>query len=72
GPPFSSSDAQAADWNDFPIVARFVDRGNLLSSTSDIAALELFGSSVVATDPFDLARTLRSAEASPTDDGGEL
>lgn len=46
-------------WEGFPLVARFVDRGNPLSPTSDIAALELFGSSLVAADPFDVARTLR-------------
>ena len=43
----------------FPLVARFVDRGNPLAPTSDIAALELFGSSVIASDPFDVARALR-------------
>jgi hypothetical protein len=55
GPPL---DAQPG-WEGFPLVARFVDRGNPLSPTADIAALELFGSSVVAGDPFDVARSLR-------------
>lgn len=60
-----------ADWAGFPLVARFVDRGAPLSPTpdgptafgvtptSDIGALELYGSSVIASDPFDLARALR-------------
>ncbi len=59
GPPLDW-DASLAGWNDFPLVARFVDRGAPLSPTSDIAALELFGSSVISSDPFDVARTLRA------------
>ena len=58
GPPLPG-DPRAAEWAGFPLVARFVDRGNPLAPTSDIAALELFGSSVIASDPFDVARSLR-------------
>jgi galactose-1-phosphate uridylyltransferase len=72
GPPLSASAGHTEDWDDFPLVARFVDRGNLLSPTSDIGALELFGSSVVATDPFDLARTLRDVAAGATSEDGEV
>ena len=61
GPPLSG-DPRAEKWAGFPLVARFVDRGNPLAPTSDIAALELFGSSVVASDPFDVARSLRAGE----------
>ncbi len=59
GPPLPG-DPRAADWAGFPLVTRFVDRGNPLAPTSDIAALELFGSSVIASDPFDVARSLRT------------
>jgi hypothetical protein len=59
GPPLPG-DPRAAEWAGFPLVARFVDRGNPLAPTSDIAALELFGSSVIASDPFDVARSLRT------------
>jgi hypothetical protein len=59
GPPLPG-DPRAAEWAGFPLVARFVDRGNPLAPTSDIAALELFGSSVIASDPFDVARSLRA------------
>ncbi|HEY1387926.1 MAG TPA: hypothetical protein VGF38_05220 [Ktedonobacterales bacterium] len=59
GPPLPG-DPRAAKWASFPLVARFVDRGNPLAPTSDIAALELFGSSVIASDPFDVARSLRA------------
>ncbi len=54
GPPYGDR----TGWDGFPVVARFVDRGNPLSPTSDIGAMELFGSSVVAADPFDVARDL--------------
>ena len=53
----------AEDWNSFPLMARFVDRGNPLSPTSDIASLELFGSSVIASDPFEVARSLQAGES---------
>ncbi|HEX8995929.1 MAG TPA: hypothetical protein VF812_07855 [Ktedonobacterales bacterium] len=59
GPPFDW-DSNMAGWSHFPLVARFVDRGAPLSPTSDIAALELFGSSVISSDPFDVARTMRA------------
>jgi hypothetical protein len=45
-----------AGWEGFPTVARLTDRGDPLSTTADVAALELFGSSVVAADPFAVAR----------------
>jgi len=62
GPPLPG-DPRADEWAGFPLVARFVDRGNPLAPTSDIAALELFGSSVIASDPFDVARSLRAGES---------
>lgn len=61
GPPLPG-DPRAEEWAAFPLVARFVDRGNPLAPTSDIAALELFGSSVIASDPFDVARSLRASQ----------
>lgn len=60
GPPIGPDDARAG-WEGFPLVARFVDRGAPLAATSDIAALELFGSSVIAADPFAVVATLREA-----------
>ena len=61
GPPLPG-DPRADEWAGFPLVARFVDRGNPLAPTSDIAGLELFGSSVIASDPFDVARSLRAGQ----------
>jgi hypothetical protein len=65
GPPLAASGQkpvgeQEKDWTGFPLVARLVDRGNPLSTTSDIAGLELFGSSVVASDPFEVACILQA------------
>ena len=57
GPPLEARPGN--EWAGFPWVARFVDRGNPLSPTSDIAGLELYGSSVISADPFDVARALR-------------
>jgi hypothetical protein len=55
GPPLGGD----PKWDGFPLIARFVDRGAPLSPTSDIAALELFGSSVISADPFAVAAILR-------------
>lgn len=51
--------ATRESWDGFPLVARIVDRGRLYSRTADVAAMEMFGQSVVATDPFRLAEALR-------------
>jgi diadenosine tetraphosphate (Ap4A) HIT family hydrolase len=44
-----------------PVLWRLLDRGDAHARHADIGCLELFGSSVVATDPFELARWLRAA-----------
>ncbi len=49
------------DWGGFPVIARIVDRGPLLNKTADIGAMELYASSVVASDPFKLVEYLRLA-----------
>jgi hypothetical protein len=59
GPPLTEDGPSDPAWQGFPFMARFVDRGNPLARTSDVAAMELFGSSVIASDPFELARALR-------------
>jgi hypothetical protein len=46
------------DWGSFPTVVRVVDRGSLESKTADLGAMELFGQSVVATDPFFVAEAI--------------
>ncbi len=46
-------------WEGFPVVVRIVDRGDPSSRTADFGAMELYAASVVSSDPFALARTLR-------------
>ena len=45
----------------FPVIVRIVDRGNLASMHSDIASMELYAASVVASDPFELSRSLKQS-----------
>jgi hypothetical protein len=45
-------------WKDFPTLVYLVDRGDPTNRTSDIGAMELYAASVVASDPFIVARTL--------------
>ena len=47
------------DWSGFPVVVRVVDRGDPLNRTGDVAAMELYASSVLFGDPFDVAEALR-------------
>jgi hypothetical protein len=51
-------DSVPEDWSGFPAIARLVDRGPLQSKLSDIGAMELFGSSVISSDPFRVADAL--------------
>lgn len=48
-------------WDDFPVMVRIVDRGDLDNRTSDVGGMELFSESVVASDPFAVAAELRDA-----------
>lgn len=45
GPPMNQED-------DTPYLVRLVDRGSMLKSTADMGAMELYGSSVIADDPY--------------------
>ncbi|RLI04348.1 hypothetical protein DRO26_04775 [Candidatus Bathyarchaeota archaeon] len=47
------------DWKNFPVVVRILDRGKLFDRTSDIGAMELYGSSVISSDPFRLVEAIR-------------
>jgi hypothetical protein len=47
------------DWSGFPVMVRIVDRGDLNSRVADIGAMELYASSVIASDPFAVAEMLR-------------
>jgi hypothetical protein len=45
---------------EFPYIIRIVDRGRLLNSTADMGGMELYGSSVVADDPYKVIDVLKS------------
>ena len=47
-------------WEDFPLVARIVDRGDTADLSSDISAMELYGAGVVTGDPLRTAEILRN------------
>jgi hypothetical protein len=46
------------DWSGFPVVVRVVDRGDPFNKTVDVAAMELYASSVLFGDPFGVAEAL--------------
>lgn len=46
---------------EFPYVIRLVDRGSLLKKTGDIGGMELYGSVVVADDPYKVIGSLNEA-----------
>lgn len=52
-------DSVTEDWNGFPAMVRLVDRGPLRARTTDVGCMELYGSSVVTTDPFRVIEALR-------------
>lgn len=51
-PPFGGS-------GEFPYVVRIVDRGSIFKPTADMGGMELYGSSVIATDPYTVIKALR-------------
>ncbi|GAG04043.1 unnamed protein product, partial [marine sediment metagenome] len=55
-PPLSETEES---WEGFPVMARLVDRGNPDNRSSDVGGMEIYGASVIASDPLDLANQLR-------------
>jgi hypothetical protein len=47
------------DWSGFPVMVHLVDRGDPGNRTVDFAAMEMYASSVISSDPFRLAKILR-------------
>ncbi|MBN1862035.1 MAG: hypothetical protein JW790_00105 [Dehalococcoidales bacterium] len=56
-PPLAATEES---WQGFPVVAWLVDRGDLSSRASDVGGMEIYGASVIGSDPFELARRLRT------------
>lgn len=44
----------------FPYIIRLVDRGNLFKQTADIGCMELYASSVIASDPYTVINKLKN------------
>jgi len=63
------------DWHGFPAIFRLEDRGDPSKKNSDLGAMELFASSVVAGDPFHVADILRERQKAEggrrKDEGGD-
>lgn len=57
-PPLKADGAPPAGWQDFPTMVRIVDRGDPFSRPSDIGAMELYGTPIVGSDPFDVIAAL--------------
>ncbi|MDP6043652.1 MAG: hypothetical protein QF906_03935 [Dehalococcoidales bacterium] len=55
-PPLSATEES---WEEFPVIVRIVDKGNLHDRDSDIGGLEIYASSVIAGDPFELTRQIK-------------
>lgn len=51
-PPFGDS-------GEFPYIVRIVDRGSIFKLTTDMGGMELYGSSVIATDPYTVVEALK-------------
>jgi len=45
-------------WDGFPPIVRIVDRGDPFSRPSDIGAMELYGTPIVASDPYEVIAAL--------------
>ncbi len=55
-------DMVGEDWEGFPAIVRIVDRGDLTVRTTDVGCMELYGSSVVSSDPFRVIDAIGSSE----------
>ena len=56
-------------WGDFPPIVRLVDRGDLFQRPSDIGAMELYGTPIVGSDPYELIERVSGDELPP---GGRI
>ncbi len=57
-PPFGEVEES---WEGFPVLVRLVDRGDPRVLASDIGTMELYASSVISSDPFEVIRLLKQS-----------
>jgi len=50
-------------WKDFPVIARIVDRGYPRNGSSDFGTMELYATSIVSSDPFQVSLELKESLA---------
>jgi hypothetical protein len=48
-------------WDGFPVMCRLVDRGDPDMISSDIGSMELYASSIICSDPMEVARLLKES-----------
>lgn len=60
-PPLPVAGDAATDWEWLPPIVRIVDRGDPSSRSSDIGAMELYGTPIVGADPYELVDELTGA-----------
>lgn len=65
-------DGVPEDWGGFPVLVRVVDRGDPNNRTADFGAMELYASSVIASDPFRLVDALASSFGSRANSGPRI
>lgn len=58
-PEYLTGETGRRGWKWPPVLWRLVDRGDMRVRHSDVGAMELFGSCVVASDPFEVARWVK-------------
>ncbi|MEM8533170.1 MAG: hypothetical protein AAGF95_20160 [Chloroflexota bacterium] len=55
----------ADDWRDVPLIARIGDRGDPLTTRSDMGALEIYAMGCIVIDPFEVAPVLQQYIQTP-------
>ena len=48
-------------WDHLPIITRIVDRGRLTEKTADVSAMEFYGQSIIASNPYDVFNNLKTS-----------
>ncbi len=51
------------DWDGFPAIVRIVDRGDLQVRAADVGCMELYASSVISSDPFEVIGAIGQASS---------
>ncbi|HUF07287.1 MAG TPA: hypothetical protein VMP86_07880 [Candidatus Binatia bacterium] len=58
-PPLDAAPGAPPGWEEIPPIVRIVDRGDPFARSSDIGAMELYGTPIVGTDPYEVFESVR-------------